>query len=102
MEKPATGPGRRSRPTLRDCPQRGKRDHAGLRRASDCPGVATASIHLHTLASSRGSRKASVLVCPTNHVSRVKYELGPATLDILHNLARDPLATLQPEHRTAH
>src|SRR5262249_29980056 len=34
------------------------------------------------------------LLAPPDHVARVEYEPGPAALDILHNLAGDPLAAL--------
>ena len=42
------------------------------------------------------------LLAPPHHVPRIENETRPAALDISHDLAGDPFAALQPEHRAVH
>src|SRR5262249_3010537 len=47
-------------------------------------------------------RGRGALLAPPPHVSRAKDELGASAPDIFHDLAGDPLAAMQSEHRLVH
>ena len=44
----------------------------------------------------------AALISPPDNVAAVDHELGAPGLDVLHDLARHPIAALEPEHRPVH
>ena len=59
----------------------------------------TSSLHQLPVGVLRGS---AALSAPPNDVPGINNELGPPAFYVFHNLAGNPLAALQPEHRAAH